>query len=135
MAAAAPAPPATPGQAAKPEKDQMIEQGDRAIAQRDGAGAADIFQQVLMSYPNDAHALYGLAVASVLSGHAEESKALFEKVVAAVSSPDASSGSSDEDNSSFLAWSHVYLGRINDLEGDRNSAQNQYKQALAVSNT
>ena len=124
--------PATPAQTAKPEKDQMLEQGDRAIALRDAAGAADIFQRVLMSYPNDAHALYGLAVATVLTGHAAESKALFGKVVAVASSPAANEPAAEEDDPSFLAWSHVYLGRISDLEGDRAAAQTEYKQALAV---
>jgi hypothetical protein len=130
---AKPTQPATPAQAAKPEEAQMLEQGDRAIALRDGPGAADLFERVLMSYPNDSHALYGLAVASVLSGHAEESKALFEKVLAEAASPGAGGPASpDEDEPSFLAWSHVYLGRINDLEGDRETAQQEYKQALAV---
>jgi hypothetical protein len=125
--------PATPAQVAKPEKDQLLEQGDRAVALRDGPGAADIFQRVLMSYPDDSHALYGLAVASVLSGHAEESKALFEKVIAVAASPSAAGQrASGEDEASFLAWSHVYLGRINDLVGDRSTAQNEYRQALAV---
>ena len=115
--------------AASPEKDQLLQQGDREIALREGAAAADIFQRVLMSYPNDSHALYGLAVASVLSGHAEESKALFERVVGA---SNESSKTEDPDEPSFLAWSHVYLGRIDDLEGDRELAQKEYRQALGV---
>jgi tetratricopeptide (TPR) repeat protein len=131
-ATAAQAQPATPAQNLKPEKDQMLEQGDRAIALRDGAGAADIFQRVLTSYPNDAHALYGLAVASVLTGHAEDSKILFSKVVAVASAPAPAGQAADEDDPSFLAWSHVYLGRIGDLEGDRDTAQTEYKQALSV---
>jgi hypothetical protein len=32
----------------------------------------------------------------------------------------------------MLAWSHVYLGRIFDLEEDRTSAINEYQAALAV---
>jgi len=31
-----------------------------------------------------------------------------------------------------LSWSHVYLGRIHDLEGDRDLAVNEYRAAMAV---
>ena len=33
-----------------------------------------------------------------------------------------------------VAWSHVYLGRIFDLQGERDSAVAQYKAALAIAN-
>jgi hypothetical protein len=32
-----------------------------------------------------------------------------------------------------LAWSHVYLGRMHDLDGDRDQALADYRAALAVS--
>jgi len=32
-----------------------------------------------------------------------------------------------------VAWSHIYLGRIFDLQGERDSAVAQYKAALATS--
>ena len=32
----------------------------------------------------------------------------------------------------LLAWSHIYLGRIYDLQEDRDSAMNQYRAALAA---
>ena len=32
----------------------------------------------------------------------------------------------------LVAWSHIYLGRIHDLEGDRGSAMGEYKAALTV---
>ena len=33
----------------------------------------------------------------------------------------------------LLAWSHIYLGRIHDLEGERDQALGEYQAALAVS--
>jgi hypothetical protein len=33
-----------------------------------------------------------------------------------------------------LAWSHVYLGRMLDREGDREQAVDEYRSALAVTN-
>jgi tetratricopeptide (TPR) repeat protein len=115
------------------DKEALLEQGDREIALRDGPAATDIFTKVLDAYPNEPHALYGLAVASVLSGHADESKELFERVVAGSTSAGPGSKSSNEPaDPSVLAWSHIYLGRINDLEGDRDVAMKEYQAALAV---
>jgi hypothetical protein len=120
-------------QASGSDKEALLAQGDREIALRDGSAAADIFTKVLDAYPNEPHALYGLAVASVLSGHADESKELFEKVVASsASTGSASKSSSEPADPSVLAWSHIYLGRINDLEGDRDLATKEYRAALAV---
>jgi hypothetical protein len=31
-----------------------------------------------------------------------------------------------------LAWSHIYLGRIHDLEDDRDQAVEEYRAALGV---
>jgi tetratricopeptide (TPR) repeat protein len=122
-----------PGQATASDKELLLAQGDREIALHDGPAAADIFTKVLDAYPNEPHALYGLAVASVLSGHADESKELFEKVVASSASAGPGSNTGNEPaDPSVLAWSHIYLGRINDLEGDRDLAMKEYRAALAV---
>lgn len=111
-------------------KEALLAQGDREIALHNADAAAEIFTKVLDAYPNEPHALYGLAVASVLSGHADESKELFEKVVANSSSAGANANQAADP--SVLAWSHVYLGRIDDLEDDRDLAVKEYRAALAV---
>lgn len=116
------------------ELDRLLAEGDRYIAQKDAAGAAGVFQQVVAKYPDNPRGLYGLAIASVLSGKAGRAKELFEKVVTLSeggesSDAHAAPGRTDPE---VLAWSHVYLGRINDLEGDRESAISEYRAALAV---
>jgi hypothetical protein len=121
---------ATAGSAS--DKDQLLAQGDREIAQHNGAAAAEIFNQILAAYPNEPHALYGLAVASVLQGHADESKALFEKIVANAQSTGPAPAANNQSDATVLAWSHVYLGRIHDLEGDRDLATKEYRDALSV---
>jgi hypothetical protein len=110
---------------------------------------------VLKQDPSQPRAIYGLAIASVLSGKAAVARDLFEKVVAAGSAASsgsvpsagsaASSGSVPSIGSSansqsgatpdpnLLAWSHIYLGRIHDLEGERDQALGEYQAALAVS--
>jgi tetratricopeptide (TPR) repeat protein len=115
------------------ELDHMLAQGDQEIAQQNAAGAAAIFEQIVAKYPNNARGLYGLAIASVLSGKAGRAKELFEKVVALSSSAESSDQTpAVRADPEVLAWSHVYLGRISDLEDDRESAVSEYRAALNV---
>ena len=105
------------------ELDRALAQGERELALQDIPAATATFEQVLAKYPDDARALYGLAIASVLSGKAERARELFEKFVAAPASADSVSNT---------AWAHVYLGRIHDLKRERELAVNEYRAALAV---
>jgi tetratricopeptide (TPR) repeat protein len=115
------------------ELDHLLAQGDQEIAQQNAAGAAAIFEQIVAKYPNNARGLYGLAIASVLSGKAGRAKELFEKVVALSSSAESSDQTpAVRADPEVLAWSHVYLGRISDLEDDRESAISEYRAALDV---
>jgi tetratricopeptide (TPR) repeat protein len=116
------------------ELDRLLAEGDRYIAQKDAAGAANVFGQVVEKYPKDPRGLYGLAIASVLSGKGDRAKELFEKVVtlSASGGSNASNTSAARMDPNVLAWSHVYLGRIHDLEDDRESALTEYRAALGV---
>lgn len=115
--------------AARPvtELDRWLARGERQLAMQDAAGAAATFEQVLAKYPSQSRAMYGLARASVLQKNAERARTLFEKLVAAPAQPDAPAV-----DPAILAWSHVYLGRIHDVEGDRELAVKEYNAALAV---
>ena len=107
-------------------KEDLLAQGDRQIALGEGAGAAETFKKALIASPDDPHALYGLAVASLLTGQAEESKSLFERIVS------QTGGGAKPPDPSILSWAHVYLGRLNDLEGERDVALKEYQAVLAV---
>lgn len=109
---------------------EEFRQGDREIAMQDGEGAAATFNSILKEHPNLPRALYGLAIASVLEGQGQKAESLFEQLVAV---PAGSSKSASIPTPDILAWSHVYLGRIDDLQGSRLQAQDQYRAALAVS--
>jgi hypothetical protein len=113
-------------QKAESELDSWLREGDVRIAAQDGAGAAVWFQRALEKYPAYPRALYGLAVAKILLKQGEEAKSLFLRIV---SIPVQPGGGPDP---VVLAWSHVYLGRIHDLEGNRELALSEYKAALAV---
>ncbi|HKV29372.1 MAG TPA: tetratricopeptide repeat protein [Candidatus Acidoferrales bacterium] len=117
------------GASAKTPLDQEYTRGDRQIALQDANGAAATFQGILNEHPNQPRALYGLALASVLQGQGEKAENLFEQIV---SMPPPGSTAAAAPSPSVLAWSHVYLGRIRDLQGEREPAIKEYRAALGV---
>jgi len=122
------------GQPAAPqsELEEWITEGNRQIASKDTESAAATFQTAFAKYPNDPRVMYGLAIASVLSGEGDRAKDLFEQLVSARNAAAPGSGSASAADPSIVAWSHVYLGRIHDLEDERELAVNEYQAALAV---
>jgi len=54
---------------------------------------------------------------------------LFEQVVTGAA---GGAGSTPGADPVALAWSHIYLGRMHDLDGDRDEALADYRAALAV---
>jgi tetratricopeptide (TPR) repeat protein len=106
-----------------------LAEGQRQISARNGTAAAAAFDRVLATSPNDPRATYGLAIASALLGQPDRARELFAKVIAAAASTDE--GVKKPDPSS-LSWSHIYLGRMYDVEGNRELAVTEYKAALQV---
>lgn len=109
--------------------DRALAEGDRQIAIKNGPAAEAVFQQILAKHPSEPRAVYGLAIASILSRKIDQATALFQQLLAAP----ASGSSAGVTDPSIQAWSHVYLGRIHDLEEDRDLALGEYRAALAVS--
>ena len=107
-----------------------LAEGQRQISARNGAAAAASFERVLASHPNDLRATYGLAVASALLGQPDRAREMFSKVIAA--SKDSAAGPGAQPDPSNLSWSHIYLGRMYDVEGQRDLAVTEYRAALAV---
>jgi tetratricopeptide (TPR) repeat protein len=114
---------------ANPLDDDLAE-GQRQISARNGAAAAASFEHYLAAHPEDERAMYGLAVASALQGKPEQARELFTKVIAAAQNPLA--GPDKHSDPSNLSWSHIYLGRMYDVEGKRDLAVVEYRAALAV---
>ena len=113
------------------ELERLIAQGNREIAERNAASATETFEKILAKSPDEPRAVYGLAIASVLSGRAGRARELFEKIISAANAASSPTDSAGLDPS-ILAWSHVYLGRIDDLEGERDAALGEYHSALGV---
>src|SRR5712671_7263034 len=110
--------------------EEYLAEGQRQISARNGAAATASFERVLAAHPDDLRATYGLAVASALSGKPDRARELFSKVIAASKiSPAENAAPPDPAN---ISWSHIYLGRMYDVEGQRDLAVAEYQAALAV---
>jgi tetratricopeptide (TPR) repeat protein len=120
---------AVPAAASKPLDDDLAE-GQRQISARNGAAASASFERFLAAHPDDERATYGLAVASALQGKPDEARELFTKVIAAAQNPLA--GPNAHPDPANVSWSHIYLGRMYDVEGKRDLAVLEYRAALAV---
>lgn len=103
--------------------DKAIEEADRLYSNKDYDHAKEAYLRLLeQSSEKSVHAraYYGLARIAVLKNDPEMGERLFQKVLE--SSPDPWTA----------AWTHVYLGRLSDIAGNRDEAAKHYQTALAV---
>jgi len=101
-----------------------LTEGERRIAEKNPRAAEASFQRVLAKYPDQPRAWYGMGLVALLDKDASRAKDVFLRLTegehAATKDP------------MVLAWSHVYLARIYDDEGQGDLAKTQYQDALAV---
>ena len=103
--------------------EKAIEAADKLYSNKNYDGAKQAYLRVLEVTPDKsvhARAYYGLARIAVLQNDAEMGERLFQKVLD--SGPDPW----------VMAWTHVYLGRLSDVAGNREEAAKHYQTALAV---
>ena len=105
-------------QAAKQKTESKVDQAERALASGNPAGAAQLAQEALQANEDPGKCYFVLARAASISGNMQDAKDDFEKAVASAKDPRT------------VAWSHIYLGRILDLQDEREAAIEQYKAAL-----
>ncbi len=108
---------------ATPEEDHLLNVAEQKLASGDREGAQKIAQQVLQrNHGGDqpGHAAFILARIASLAGHMEEARSSFEQAAGSVHDP------------RMLAWSHIYLGRIYDIQQERGRAVEHYQAALAA---
>jgi tetratricopeptide (TPR) repeat protein len=94
--------------------------GDVATASSMARQALTVHSDSLDSVAEGARANFILARAAVLTGHPEDAVDRFQKTLAT---------SKDQ---RLLAWSHIYLGRMLDLDCKRDQAISEYQSALTV---
>ena len=110
-----PAPPVNPAR-------DLLKQAEAAFNAGDTDKAQAAFQRVLTEFDReDGSAMYGLALVASRKGDREEAKQYFERTVR-----------SDSAESGMKVWSYVYLARIFDLECNRDTALENYRQAVRM---
>lgn len=111
----------------KPHKLMGMDLAEARLSNGDVAGASAMAQKVLAETSDTAdvkaekaRAWFILARASAMTGHPEQALDDFQKTLATAK------------ENRLLAWSHIYLGRMLDLDCKRDEALSEYKLALTV---
>jgi tetratricopeptide (TPR) repeat protein len=107
-----------------PEAIAALTEGERRIAEKNPRAAEASFQRVLAKYPDQIRAWYGLGLVALMDHNGPRAKEVFGRLT--------SGGHAATDDPMVLAWSHIYLARIYDDEGQAEQAKTQYQEALAV---
>ncbi len=101
-----------------PTVDQMLRKGEDSIARGQYDQARQIFEDVNRQSGVQPRALYDLAIVATQQRQPEAAKEYFQKTLEVNADPH------------LKAWSHIYLGRLLDLEGNRDQARAEYTAAL-----
>lgn len=107
-------------QASSHASEKRIDLAEQAMASGNPAEAEKLAQASVKANEDVARAYFVLAKIASFKGDMEAAQADFQKAAEAGNDPHVQ------------AWSHIYLGRILDIQGERDSAVEQYKAALAV---
>ena len=94
--------------------------GDVATASGLARQALTVHDDTIQAVADEARANFILARTAIMSGHPEEAIDRFQKTIATTKDP------------RLVSWSHIYLGRMLDLDCKRDPAVAEYKQALAT---
>jgi hypothetical protein len=94
--------------------------GDVATASALARQSLTVHSDTLESVADSARANFILARAAIMTGHPGEAVDRFQRTIATGKEP------------RLLAWSHIYLGRMLDLNCKRDEALAEYKEALAT---
>jgi hypothetical protein len=107
-----------------PEAIAALTEGERRIAEKNARAAESSFQKVLAKYPDQTRAWYGIGLVALMDHDGVRAKEVFGRLT--------SGEHAAADDPMVLAWSHIYLARIYDDEGQADQAKAQYQEALAV---
>jgi len=104
-----------------PPPPSSLDLAEDAIEKGDAKTATTLAQDALQKHdPDPARANFILARADLMNGKMQDAQAAFQQSVKL------------GHDARLLAWSHIYLGRILDVEQQRDQALAEYKLALAV---
>ena len=101
------------------EEDRLLDQGDNQFFQGKYLEAKVSYHTVLeKDNPNSERAIYGMAVVYANLRKPDLAQDYFQKALATAH------------DLRIITWSHIYLGRLADLNGKRDAAVEQYHAAL-----
>ncbi len=106
-----------------PRRVAGLDLAELKLMKGDSPGASDLAQEVLKQHTADADAAradFILARATLTTNKMEDAEHYFEETIRLSKDPRQ------------LAWSHIYLGRIYDVQEERDHAVAEYKAALTV---
>ena len=106
--------------AAKPASQPKAVLAERELANGNTAAAEKLANEALQSKEDTARAFFVLALVATLNGNMQGAQENFQKALDASKDPRIS------------AWCHIYLGRILDLQEERDAAIAQYQAALKI---
>jgi hypothetical protein len=101
-----------------------LTEGERRIAEKNPRAAETSFQKVLVKYPDQPRAWFGLGVVAMMEQDGARAKEVFGRLT--------SGDHAAYQDPLVLAWSHVHLGTIYDIEGQPERAKSEYEAALTV---
>ena len=94
-----------------------LTEGERQIAAKNSRAAEASFKKVLTKYPDQPRAWFGIGVVAYMDHDAARAKQVFGRLT---TGEHAATG-----DPRVLAWSHVYLARIYDYEGNNSVAKTE----------
>ena len=101
-----------------------LTEGEKRLAEKNPRAAESSFQSVLAKYPDQPRAWYGLGMVAVLDHDAQKAKEVFGRLT--------SGEHAASQDPLVMAWSHVYLARILEGEGQLDQAKTEYQAVLAL---
>jgi hypothetical protein len=109
---------------ARPKDQRLLAVAERRLAAGDLKAAQELAEHALQQNPDDSgRALFLLAQIATANRDMAGATNYFERALKVAQEP------------KVLAWSHIYLGRIFDLQEKRENALDQYHAALTVGGT
>lgn len=111
-----------PAQGAAPlavsEEDRLLDEGDNLIAEGRYLAAKTAYESVLATLnPKSERALFGLALVASGTRKPDTAEQYFQRTLEVAQ------------DLRIVTWTHIYLGRLLDLKGDRKAALAQYRAA------
>jgi tetratricopeptide (TPR) repeat protein len=105
----------------RPQQSQLLVAAEQKLSAGDAESAQKLAQQALDEKNEDpGRALFILAEVATHNSDMQGARNYFERALEVAHEP------------KVLAWSHIYLGRIFDLQEDREAAMDQYRAAVTA---